>query len=92
MTGEDLRRPLEYLTREHGIRRISAVGGRTAASALLDQGFVQDLCLTTTAQEAGRPNTPFYVGTRPPRTTPIVRKRGVDREHPILFEHLAVQP
>jgi riboflavin biosynthesis pyrimidine reductase len=91
MTADDLRRPLECLGREHGIRRISAVGGRTTASALLDQGLVQDLCLTTTAREAGEPNTPFYVGSRPPRTTAIVRKRGVDREYPIVFEHLAVQ-
>jgi len=91
MSGEDLRPPLEYLTREHGIRRISAIGGRTTASALLDQGLVQDLCLTTTAREAGRPNTPLYVGSRPPRTTPIVRKRGADGEYPILFEHLAIQ-
>jgi len=92
MTDDQLRRPLEYLTREHGIRRISAVGGRTAASALLNQGFVQDLCLTTTARQAGQSNTPFYVGPRPPRTMPIVRKRGPDREYPIVFEHLAVQP
>jgi riboflavin biosynthesis pyrimidine reductase len=91
MTGDDLRRPLEYLSRAHGIRRISAVGGRTTASALLDEGLVQDMCLTTTNRQAGQPNTPFYVGSRPPRTTPIVRKRGMDREYPIVFEHLAVQ-
>jgi riboflavin biosynthesis pyrimidine reductase len=91
MTADDLRRPLECLGREHGIRRISAVGGRTTASALLDQGLVQDLCLTTAAREGGEPNTPFYAGSRPPRTMPIVRKRGADREYPILFEHLAVQ-
>ena len=91
MTADDLRRPLECLGREHGIRRISAVGGRTTASALLDQGLVQDLCLTTTAREGGEPNTPFYLGSRPPRTTAIVRKRGVDCEYPIVFEHLAVQ-
>ena len=91
MTGPDLRRPLEYLRREHGIERISAVGGRTTASALLDQGLVQDICLTTTVRQAGEPNTPLYVGRTPPRTTPIARKRGLDVEYPILFEHLAVQ-
>ena len=91
MTGDDLRQPLERLKRDHGIGRISAVGGRTTASALLDQGLVQDICLTTTSREAGEPNTPFYVGRRPPRTTPIVRKRGLDVTHPIVFEHLAVQ-
>ena len=91
MTGDDLRRPLEYLNRVHGIRRISAVGGRTTASALLDEGLVQDICLTTTERPAGQPNTPFYVGSRSPRMTPIVRKRGLDRQYPIVFEHLRVQ-
>ena len=91
MAGDDLRRPLECLRREYGIERISAVGGRTTASTLLDQGLVQDICLTTTGRQAGQPNTPFYIGRRPPRTTPIVRKRGLDHEYPIVFEHLAVQ-
>jgi riboflavin biosynthesis pyrimidine reductase len=90
MSGDELRAPLEYLGRECGIRRISAVGGRTTASALLDQGLVQDVCLTTTDRRAGQPNTPLYVGGRPPRMTPIVRKRAVDAEYPILFEHFAV--
>ena len=90
MTGDDLRRPREYLGREHGIRRISAVGGRTTASALLDEDLVQDICLTTTDRRAGQPNTPFYVGHRPPQTSPIVRKRAPDRQYPILFEQLAV--
>lgn len=90
MSGADLRTPLEYLGRECGIKRISAVGGRTTASALLDQRLVQDICLTTTDRHAGQPNTPFYVGSRPPRMTAIVRKRGLDPEYPILFEHLAV--
>ena len=91
MTGDDLRQPLEYLNGAHGIRRISAVGGRMTASALLDQDLVQDICLTTTARQAGHANTPFYVGSRPPRTTPIVTKHGTDRQYPIVFEHLAVQ-
>ncbi len=90
MSGDDLRGPLEYLNRACGIRRISAVGGRTTASALLDQGLVQDICLTTTERHAGEPNTPFYVGSRPPRMTAIVRKRGLDAEYPILFEHFSV--
>jgi len=38
---------------QRGIRRISAVGGPSAASALLDAGLVQDLCLTTTTVSAG---------------------------------------
>ena len=91
MNGDDLRRPLESLFQEHGVRRISAVGGRTTASSLIDQGLVQDICLTTTERHAGQPNTPFYVGRQSLRLAPIVRKRGLDPEYPILFEHLAVQ-
>ena len=91
MDGNDLRRPLAYLANDCGIRRISAVGGRTTASALLDQGLVQDICLTTTERHTGEPHTPLYVGTRPPRTTAIVRKCSLDAEYPIVFEHLAVR-
>lgn len=90
MEGDDLQRPLEYLRNEQGIERISAVGGRTTATALLDQGLVQDICLTTTVRHAGQRNTPLYVGSRPPRTMPIVRKQGLDAEYPIVFEQLAV--
>ncbi len=90
MAGDDLRGSLECLRSEYGIERISAVGGRTTASALLDQQLVQDICVTTTARQAGQRDTPLYVGSRPPRTTPIVRKRGEDEDYPILFEQLAV--
>jgi riboflavin biosynthesis pyrimidine reductase len=90
MVDDDLRTPFEYLRKQHGIARISAVGGRTTATALLDQGLVQDICLTTTMRHAGQPNTPLYVGSRPPRTMPIVRKQGLDGEYPIVFEQLAV--
>lgn len=78
------------LRRDHGIRRISAVGGRTTASGLIDAGVVHDVCLTTTIRSAGQPNTPYYVGQKPPRLMPIVTKRGTDPELPILFEHFAV--
>jgi len=91
MSTEDLRAPLEYLRRERGIRRVSAIGGRTTASGLIDAGLVQDLCLTTTALSAGRPDTPLYVGKKqPPETKLIVRKRGTDPDYPIVFEHLAL--
>lgn len=91
MRNGDLREPLEYLRRERGISRISAIGGRTTASSLIDAGLVQDICLTTTARAGGEPDTPLYVGKRqPPRTRLIVRKRGQDPAYPILFEHLRV--
>jgi riboflavin biosynthesis pyrimidine reductase len=74
---------------EYGVKRISVVGGRTVATALVDAGLIQDLCLTTSATDGGRPNTPFYAGDRPPRLELIVRKRGTG-ESAITFEHLAV--
>ena len=63
------------LRAKHGINRISAIGGRTTATALIDAGVVQDLCLTTTACPGGEPNTPFYTGRRPPHLNLIVAKK-----------------
>ena len=79
---------LARLRGEHGIRRISVVGGRTVASSLIDAGLAQDLCLTTAAGPGGDPGTPFYVGRRSPNLRAIVRKRSGGKA-PILFEHLA---
>jgi riboflavin biosynthesis pyrimidine reductase len=90
MQGKDLRAPLAYLRRERRIRRVSAIGGRTTASGLIDAGLVQDLCRTTTARSAGEPDTPFYVGKHPPVMRLIVRKLGTDPDYPIVFEHLAL--
>jgi riboflavin biosynthesis pyrimidine reductase len=90
MEGNDLRPALRRLRAAFGIQRISCIGGRTTATALLDAGLVQDICLTTTVRTAGEPETPFYAGQKPPAWEPIVRKRGMDPDGPILFEHLAV--
>jgi riboflavin biosynthesis pyrimidine reductase len=86
-----LRAALSRLRNEHGILRISAIGGRMTASGLIDAGLVQDVLLTTTARSAGEPNTPFYTGDRAPTFEPIVKKQGTDPAHPILFEHLALR-
>jgi len=91
MRGDDLRTPLAYLRRERGISRISCIGGRATATALLDAGFVQDLCLTTTARAAGEPGTPFYVGKKKLALDSMVRKRADDPEYPITFEHFAIR-
>src|SRR5206468_4059576 len=80
---------LSRLRRDHGIRRISAIGGRLTATSLVDADLVQDLLLTTTARTTGEPNTPWYVGRRPPRDSTIVAKRGTDVDCPIRFEHRA---
>jgi riboflavin biosynthesis pyrimidine reductase len=75
----------------HGLSRISLVGGRSTASAMIDAGLVQDLCLTTTAQPGGRPDTPFYTGKRRPTFETIVRKRGTSGSSAILFEHSLIR-
>lgn len=88
-TDDDLRTTFARLRRDHGIGRISAIGGRKAATSLVDAGLVQDIYLTTTAIEGGEPKTPWYVGKRPPKLETIVRKRETGVESPIVFEHLA---
>jgi riboflavin biosynthesis pyrimidine reductase len=90
LEGDRLEPALETLRETHGIRRISAVGGRLTATALLDEGLVQDVCLTTTERRGGQPGTPFYAGRQAPALRPIVVKRSTDAAAPFLFEHLAV--
>lgn len=75
---------------DHGLSRISVVGGRSAASALVDAGLVQDLNLTTTSHDGGEPDTPYYSGAHPPRLELIVRKRGLGDTAPITFEHFGL--
>jgi riboflavin biosynthesis pyrimidine reductase len=86
----DLRGTFARLRRDHGIGRISAVGGRVTATALVDAGLVQDIYLTTSAVDAGEPGTPWYVGQRLPALATIVRKKEAADVSPIVFEHLAL--
>lgn len=86
----DLGGALARLRAEHGIERISCVGGRTIATALIDQRIVQDLYLTTSAIDGGEPNTPFYCGKQTPRYETIIRKTETGTIDPIKFEHLAL--
>ena len=80
------------LRRDHGVARISAIGGASTASALVDNGLVQDLCLTTTAHAGGTPDTPYYSGHLPPVLELIVRKQGMGESLPVTFEHFALRP
>jgi riboflavin biosynthesis pyrimidine reductase len=89
-TNGDLVATLTMLRRRYGIDRISAVGGRNAATSLVDAGLVQDIYLTTSAIEAGEPNTPWYAGERMPSLDVIIRKREDASERPIRFDHLAI--
>jgi riboflavin biosynthesis pyrimidine reductase len=86
----DWKRALAALRGKYRIHRISAVGGRTTAASLLDAGVVTDICLTTTSREAGEKHTPYYNGSKPPRTSLILRKTGGGLDDPITVEQLAV--
>ena len=77
--------------RERGIRVISAIGGRRTAAALLRDGLISDIYLTTSPIEAGEPNTPFYEGP-PLNLSRVLLKGGRGPEAGVLFEHLQVQP
>lgn len=79
---------LQRLSSDHGIRRISCIGGRTLATELIDAGLVQDIYLTTSPRPGGEPGTPFYTGASPLATTCVVKKAGREEEAGVVFEHL----
>jgi len=81
----DLRAAFEEL-RGGGIERLSAVGGRTMATALIDAGLVQDIYLTTSPRPGGEPGTPMY--PKPLQWEAAVRKAGTGAEEGVTFEHL----
>ena len=91
VVGENLTEHLRVLREQHGIGRISGVGGRTTATSLIDEGLVQDLYLTTTEKSAGKEGTPFHAGERMPRMDLVVRKSGSAPQFPIVFEHSKIQ-
>jgi riboflavin biosynthesis pyrimidine reductase len=82
---------LKRLRAEHGIHRISCIGGRTLATNLIDAGVVQDIYLTTSPKRGGEAGTPFYTGTRRLPTRRVVKKAGRDEEAGVVFEHLRLQ-
>jgi riboflavin biosynthesis pyrimidine reductase len=75
--------------RQHGVARLSCIGGRTLAAQLIDAGLVQDLYLTTSARSAGEPNTPFY--SKPLEGETVVRKHGTGVDAGVVFEHLVLR-
>jgi riboflavin biosynthesis pyrimidine reductase len=87
---EHLAGSLRQLCGEHGIRRISCIGGRTLATELRDAGLVQEIYLTTAPQPGGDPGTPFYTGEAALETRLVVRKTGRGDEAGVVFEHLLV--
>jgi len=76
--------------KSHGIEVVSCVGGRHTATALINEGLVSDIYLTTAATEGGDPGTPFYAGP-PLLCDPVVVKEGRGPERGVRFEHLLVR-
>lgn len=74
-----------------GLHVISAIGGRRTAIALLREQLIRDVYLTTSAIEAGEPNTPFYDEGTPPPMTQLIEKAGQGSEAGVKFEHLLVR-
>jgi len=75
--------------RAMGVARISAVGGRTIARAMIDAGLIQDLYLTTSPRPGGEPDTPL--SPTPLNGALVVRKHGTGAEAGVVFEHLIVR-
>jgi riboflavin biosynthesis pyrimidine reductase len=90
MVGDDISTAMERLHAASGLRRISAVGGRSTASRLVDAALAQDLYLTTTSKQGGEPGTPWYSGPTPPRLDVVSRKEWTDSGSPLMFEHFLI--
>lgn len=76
------------MLRSMGVVRMSAIGGRTIARAMIDAGVVQDLYLTTSPRPGGEPDTPLYPTRLDAKL--VVRKRGTGSEAGVVFEHLVI--
>jgi riboflavin biosynthesis pyrimidine reductase len=73
-----------------GIATVSAIGGRTTARALLRERVVQDLYLTTSAIDAGAPNTPLLEG--PLDAATVLVKEATGPEEGVRFAHYVLGP
>lgn len=68
-----------------GMRRMSCIGGRTLAAALLARQLVDDTYLTTSARVGGQAGTPL-----PPAAIDgdvIVQKQGTAEDRGVIFQH-----
>jgi len=74
--------------RSMGIGRISAIGGRTIARAMIAAKLVQDLYLTTSPRPGGEPDTPLTAA--PLEGTVVLAKRGTGADRGVRFEHLVI--
>jgi riboflavin biosynthesis pyrimidine reductase len=71
--------------RSMGVARISAIGGRTIARAMIAAGLIQDVYLTTSPRPGGEPNTPL--SPTPLGGHVVVRKQAAGG---VEFEHLVI--
>jgi len=71
--------------RDQRIARISCVGGRTLATALLGQQLIDDVYVTTSPRLGGEPGTPIVL--RQSNATLVLRKHGTRGESGVTFEH-----
>jgi hypothetical protein len=85
MDRSDALKPAFRQLRSLGLTRVSAIGGRTIARALVDAALVQDLYLTTGDRTGGEPDTPLF--SREINRRLAVKKRGTGPEAGIVFEH-----
>jgi len=86
----DLVAGLRALRAQHGVTRVSSIGGRHVTTQLIDAGVVQDIYLTTSPLRGGEPHTPFYTGDSPLNTRLVVKKAGQGDEAGVTFEHLVL--
>ena len=82
---------LKVLRAQHGVMRVSSIGGRTLTTQLIERGVVQDIYLTTSPKPGGEPHTPFYTGATPLKTILSVRKAGREEETGVVFEHFVLK-
>jgi len=71
--------------RRRGVHTMSCIGGVTLARQLIDAGLIQDLYLTTSAIDAGDPETPL--SATPLHGELVVRKHGTGADDGVVFEH-----
>jgi len=82
--------PIDQLRRDNRIQRISAVGGRSTATRLVDDGLAQDIYLTTGSREGGDRETPWYGGTASLALTVRTRKVWSEGDLQLVFEHILI--
>jgi len=75
--------------RARGIEVVSCVGGSVIATGLLKDALISDIYLTTSAIDAGEPQTPFYDGPPLPLER-VLLKAGRGVEAGVRFEHFVV--